>query len=52
VALVLGVLFLGEPLTAGIVIGFVLIVLGSVLATRRTAPAKPSAALSRSPDLL
>ena len=52
VALALGVVFLKEPLTFGIVLGFVLIVLGSVLATRRTAPAKPSAALSRSPDLL
>ena len=36
VALALGVGFLGEPLTVGIVVGFVLIVLGSVLATRRT----------------
>ena len=52
VALALGVVFLKEPLTLGILLGFVLIVLGSVLATRRTAPAKPSAALSRSPDLL
>lgn len=52
VALALGVAFLHEPLTVGIVLGFVLIVLGSVLATRRTAPAKPSLALSRSPDLL
>ncbi len=52
VALALGVAFLKEPLTFGIVLGFVLIVLGSVLATRRTAPARPSAALSRSPDLL
>jgi len=52
VALALGVVFLKEPLTIGIVLGFVLIVLGSVLATRRTAPAKPSASLSRSPDLL
>ena len=52
VALALGVAFLGEPLTPGIILGFVLIVLGSLLATRRTAPAKPSAALSRSPDLL
>jgi drug/metabolite transporter (DMT)-like permease len=52
VALALGVAFLHEPLTFGIVAGFVLIVLGSVLATRRTAPAKPSVALSRSPDLL
>lgn len=52
VALALGVAFLHEPLTFGIVAGFVLIVLGSVLATRRSAPAKPSVALSRSPDLL
>jgi drug/metabolite transporter (DMT)-like permease len=42
----------GEPLTFGIVLGFVLIVVGSVLATRRTAAAKGSVALSRSPDLL
>lgn len=52
VALALGVAFLHEPLTVGIVLGFVLIVFGSVLATRRTAPANPSVALSRSPDLL
>jgi drug/metabolite transporter (DMT)-like permease len=52
VALALGVAFLHEPLTVGIVVGFVLIVLGSVLATRRTAPAKSSGAFSRSPDLL
>ncbi len=52
VALALGVAILGEPLTVGIVLGFVLIVLGSVLATRRTAPARSSVALSRSPDLL
>ncbi|HTD64488.1 MAG TPA: DMT family transporter [Verrucomicrobiae bacterium] len=37
VALALGIAVLGEPLTLGIVIGFVLIVLGSVLATRRGA---------------
>jgi len=52
VALALGVALLHEPLTIGIVLGFVLIVAGSVLATRRTAPQKPSPALSRSPDLL
>jgi drug/metabolite transporter (DMT)-like permease len=52
VALALGVAFLHEPLTFGIVAGFALIVLGSVLATRRTAPAKTSVSLSRSPDLL
>jgi drug/metabolite transporter (DMT)-like permease len=38
VALALGIAVLGEPLTLGIAIGFVLIVLGSVLATRRAAP--------------
>ncbi|HEV8669898.1 MAG TPA: DMT family transporter [Candidatus Limnocylindria bacterium] len=52
VALALGVALLREPLTAGIVIGFVLIVAGSVLATRRNTPARSSVALSRSPDLL
>lgn len=52
VALALGVVLLREPLTIGIGLGFVLIVLGSVLATRRTPPAKSSVALSRSPDLL
>src|SRR6267378_4179299 len=35
VALALGVALLGEPLTFGIAIGFVLIVFGSILATRR-----------------
>ena len=38
VALALGVTFLGEPFTVGIAIGFVLIVFGSVLATRRAPP--------------
>ena len=43
VAVLLGVLLLDEPLTAGIVIGFPLILLGSVLAARggqsmRTSP--------------
>jgi drug/metabolite transporter (DMT)-like permease len=35
VALALGVALLAEPFTVGIAIGFVLIVFGSVLATRR-----------------
>jgi drug/metabolite transporter (DMT)-like permease len=39
VALVLGVTILGEPLRAGAVLGFALILVGSVLATRR-APAQ------------
>jgi drug/metabolite transporter (DMT)-like permease len=47
VALALGVAVLGEPLTVGIVIGFALIVLGSVLATRRTAPPSPSVLTSK-----
>jgi drug/metabolite transporter (DMT)-like permease len=38
VALALGVAVLGEPLTIGIAVGFVLVVLGSVLATRRAPP--------------
>ena len=38
VALAMGVAWLGEPLTLGIAIGFVLIVLGSILATRRAPP--------------
>ena len=35
VATVLGVALLGEPLTGGMVIGFVLVIAGSLLATRR-----------------
>lgn len=35
VALILGVLVLGEPITIGLVIGFPLVLLGSYLATRR-----------------
>ena len=38
VALALGVAVLGEPLTIGIVFGFLLIAVGSYLATRRAAP--------------
>jgi drug/metabolite transporter (DMT)-like permease len=32
------VAFLGEPFTAGIALGFVLVLLGSALATRRSRP--------------
>jgi drug/metabolite transporter (DMT)-like permease len=46
VALALGIAVLGEPLTFGIAIGFVLIVLGSVLATRRAAPPAPRIAVA------
>jgi drug/metabolite transporter (DMT)-like permease len=38
VAIGLGVAFLGEPFTAGIALGFVLVLLGSALATRRSRP--------------
>jgi drug/metabolite transporter (DMT)-like permease len=37
VALLLGVLVLGEPLTLGLLVGFPLVLLGSALATRRVA---------------
>src|SRR5258706_3770438 len=49
VALALGVALLGEPFTFGIALGFVLIVLGSVLATRRTAPQSPSLSVTEEP---
>jgi drug/metabolite transporter (DMT)-like permease len=35
VAMVLGVVFLSEPLTAGMLVGFPLVVVGSYLASRR-----------------
>jgi len=38
VALVLGVLVLSEPITAGMIVGFPLVLLGSWLATRKAAP--------------
>jgi drug/metabolite transporter (DMT)-like permease len=44
VAVLLGVLTLGEPVTAGLVVGFPLVLLGSYLATRRSVPAAPDAA--------
>jgi drug/metabolite transporter (DMT)-like permease len=46
VALALGVAVLGEPLTIGIAIGFVLVVLGSILATRRAPPSTASVSLA------
>jgi drug/metabolite transporter (DMT)-like permease len=45
VAVLLGVLILNEAFTATTAIGFVLILLGSVLATSRKAPLEPVAAL-------
>jgi drug/metabolite transporter (DMT)-like permease len=44
VALVLGVLVLGEPVTAGLLVGFPLILLGCVLATRAAQPVLPALA--------
>ena len=41
VALLLGVLLLDEPVTAGLVLGFPLVLLGCVLATRNTAQSMP-----------
>lgn len=49
VALALGVALLSERLTVGIAIGFVLIVLGSVLATRRATPPSPTVSLTEEP---
>jgi len=45
VAVVLGVSLLGEPLTAGIVVGFPLILAGSILATGRAPAPAPAPAL-------
>jgi len=50
VALGLGVLLLGEPFTVGAVVGFVLIVVGLLLATRgprETVPAATGSASTR-----
>ena len=44
VAVTLGVLLLHERFTAGIAVGFVLVLVGSVLATRRSAPPDEGAA--------
>ena len=43
VAVLLGVVLLGEPFTAGIAVGFPLILVGSVLATRATVEPSPGA---------
>jgi drug/metabolite transporter (DMT)-like permease len=43
VAVALGIAVLGEPLTVGTLVGFPLVLLGCVLATRRSRPAVPSA---------
>jgi len=46
VAVVLGVVFLSEPFTLGMLVGFVLVLLGSALATRR------SRAATREPSMI
>jgi drug/metabolite transporter (DMT)-like permease len=46
VALALGVALLHEPFTVGIAIGFVLIVLGSILATRRASSPAPTVSVT------
>ena len=38
VAVILGVIFLAEPLTAGMAIGFPMVIVGSILATAKTGP--------------
>lgn len=52
VALALGVIVLGEPVTVGLLIGSPLVLLGSLLATRRPRSPAPAAAPARalSPD--
>jgi drug/metabolite transporter (DMT)-like permease len=44
VAVALGVVFLNEPFTTGIVLGFALVLLGSGMATRKNRPAIPEPA--------
>jgi drug/metabolite transporter (DMT)-like permease len=46
VALALGVAVLGEPFTIGIAVGFVLIVLGSILATRLASSPAPTVSVT------
>jgi drug/metabolite transporter (DMT)-like permease len=41
VAIILGIVFLGEPFTAGIGLGFALVLAGSILATRRSPEPAP-----------
>ena len=48
VAVGLGVAVLGEPFTAGTALGFVLIIAGSVLATRRPAPSPVATVIATS----
>jgi len=50
VAVLLGVLLLNEPFTAGIAAGFPLILVGSVLAARHAPPAEPPATEAAVPE--
>ena len=43
IAILLGALVLGEPVTTGLLIGFPLVILGSILGTWRNAPPPPEA---------
>jgi drug/metabolite transporter (DMT)-like permease len=52
VAVVLGILVLGEPLTAGTLVGFPLVLLGCVLSTRRTRPRAPVTAATADEEVL
>ena len=40
VAIILGVVILSEPLTVGLIVGFPLIIAGSILATANASPAE------------
>jgi drug/metabolite transporter (DMT)-like permease len=42
IAILLGAIVLGEPLTIGLAIGFPLVILGSVLGTSRSSPRTPT----------
>jgi drug/metabolite transporter (DMT)-like permease len=52
VAVALGVVLLGEPLTAGIGVGFALILAGSVLATQRSVAPAEAAAEAQEPAVI
>jgi drug/metabolite transporter (DMT)-like permease len=49
VAIALGIVLLGEPLTLGMILGFPMIVLGSILATSRSRGSEPTEETDRSP---
>ncbi len=50
VAITLGVLLLNEPFTAGVAIGFPLVILGSILATARVRRPEPREVVIAAPD--